>query len=906
MKRIIFAMLALMILSSCAFSASSLDLRYDTENNGKIIVYSISDDDDSIAKVDLFITDPVTGVTQHKFTNVLAATDFGISIPDGGSGKFNFSDSDGAEQGLGTNITISAKPVQQPQVDNIDVVQAAIMIPKIDDAKKALYLDVLATLKPEYDPTSGSYSGYAPSAMQMGYNKDIANYALAKPMDKEASNQYSAELGPFSPSGFYLNSRAEPTMPAKDNTNWLNHPLGNRWYAYAICDENGTVLNLSPSEGETVSFAGLEPELVLSLDQNPSSPNYRDVAVQTIYDNDNTIENLTIIVIYKDGTSEEHDFSDVGVGRVFDNVVPLGDPNYENSFYNFADSDTPVVGALVFQNFIAAPGQPGPQPVDVFGNVTITPRISEKKDSFYVDIVAPLNNEYLLEVAKPVPDYELAGVNYEYGYAGVYTDLMPMVLNGTEYTLTLGPFTGELRLLSRIIAQETPASTRPINDVSLGTNRFTFLTSDTCVPCEDCILLEICYNEIDDDLDGEVDEGCEELADLIISKIDAPGEVIRGNPLEIEVGVYNEGAVSASGISYNFYMGSVKKDSGIIPSLDPSQAELYNYSYETADLLGSYELRAVVDEVNAIKENSETNNLLTKQVRVRLPYFVVDMEYNGAGFHGDNKQVQVMDYTGRIMGNLDVRFIKPSGREQDVKTSGAGISEIFLDETGEYTVEIEEEDYEAFTGNFEVEPIEIIVDNPIVDVGREQEVTVITKSGRAVTNTGLEVTAPSGQKLSMRVDELGRANLRVTEVGNYTLTALRNDFEVAETKFEGLGIIAVGFGRIARLLELLFGEVIVKQPIPLFVMLVLALAAAGLAYVKTERFFPKKAKSTRELSKEKVIRSFLGIAVFVVLGLVTKFTDPITGIAAGIVVVMGLFLYDFIMERFYGKEAIKV
>ncbi len=96
--------ISVFLMASAVIAASALLLEYDPSQGNRIFVSSLEDDDGSIRKVNIFLVG--AEVEHHRFYDVKEGFDFSLQVPENGFARYNFSDSDGSEIGLGVNREI--------------------------------------------------------------------------------------------------------------------------------------------------------------------------------------------------------------------------------------------------------------------------------------------------------------------------------------------------------------------------------------------------------------------------------------------------------------------------------------------------------------------------------------------------------------------------------------------------------------------------------------------------------------------------------------------------------------------------------------------------------------------------------------------------------------------------------
>lgn len=96
--------------------------------------------------------------------------------------------------------------------------------------------------------------------------------------------------------------------------------------------------------------------------------------------------------------------------------------------------------------------------------------------------------------------------------------------------------------------------------------------------------------------------------DLTVSVNIVPGKILlKGTPLTITITVENIGSDTASNVVVHFIVNGVLESSNTIPSLAGAGKVDFNYPNSTAEP-DTYEIEAVVDPGNTIKETDEGNN----------------------------------------------------------------------------------------------------------------------------------------------------------------------------------------------------------------------------------------------------------------------------------------------------------
>ena len=418
---------------------------------------------------------------------------------------------------------------------------------------------------------------------------------------------------------------------------------------------------------------------------------------------------------------------------------------------------------------------------------------------------------------------------------------------------------------------------------------------------EDCE--ELCDNGLDDDFDGLIDEGCLLKPDLMIWNVTAPSNVITIEGFDINFTVKNQGIETAG----SFWIDVMLDDNVLffaqVSGLGSNEGvsfneHIYNYS------VGEHTLKIIVDVHNEVNESTESNNEFEKNVRIRRPYFIVNLNNNGKELIGDVREIKVLTYKLKPAVAASFALGLPSGNSRNLSLDSDGLTRFTIEEDGNYSAEVSKKLWETYLGFFEIPAIEIFVEDP-VRVGELQTVRVETASGQPVPNATIIVLSPSGVREEYLTDSNGRMNFKVKEKGEYVVFVYRKDIDVGEVDFKATARASYGLGAVEEVLGVMFGESMLDAPILLLILIALSLIAAYLAYKKGRWFLSREYTGEAKSRKIELMSMAIGAAAFIIPVVLARF-DAVLGIAVAVIEIIIILVIDHFMRSAYIDGPIKV
>ncbi|MAG18223.1 MAG: hypothetical protein CL944_01980 [Candidatus Diapherotrites archaeon] len=885
MNRNLLLILALFVLLPSAMAASTILIEIQ-ENpqtlENELVASSVFDDDDSIEKVDLFVTG--TSTNQYTFTNVGQGDIFDIPFSSTDTVSYNFTDTDGTTIGLGTLLIVQTGSGNPPGCEGGCTVEKPTnpisyvrLEPRMAPGNSAYYVDMVAELKDGF--TISSF------VMRYGLNHNWSNQIGNGIFDGE---KYILTLGPFTDK-IFVRGRFDVV-----DTGGITHRRGRAKSFELFLPEDNTcnisqVISVAPyAENpeieleETASFANLGGFSFLTVSVDSGGL----LEATTVVDDDLSIERVDVFYQVGDNVTQIT-YNNVVEGQALGSIPS----SVDFSWYNYYDFGGSFSNISVLNQFVEEqqepPLPPNPDPPRYIKSGHLTAEVSSDGKSFEITVVVP-------KVSKDpdVPD----GVKAVYRVDGGEKRFVELVDTGNTYTASVGVFDGEVTITGSATA-EGPEG-KQWRNIAAGWFSLVLGEQLQCV--------ELCNDNVDNDNDGLVDEDCVLLPELFFFNKNIPYYSLSSQPIQADVTIKNSGLSNSSGFSVGFYLNDELVSTQPVSSLGRDVAEKVSFEIPYAESYeGENEARVVIDPDNEISEMIELNNIYIQEIIIGPNFFDVELNANDSHFPGDIRQVIVMDAYGIIVSDADLEITVPNGQIITLKTDSDGKAEFLLPVSGTYSIKITKEKFIPFEGKFAIAEIVVTGLREILPIGESQELIIENTAQKKLTSGTLEVSLPEGTTLNYDLSTTPVIIFEVTQQGKYALKIVRNELVIYESDFLATRIIeSILFGQ-GSLIDLLFGPII-RTPTLFLLLIILAALSSYFAYSKAPMFFRKGAKGTTEKKIEQAMR--VGIA-FTYFLLPFQF-DRMFGFNAGLMIifleVVALLIYEYYLKQIKGRKAIRV
>ncbi|MBN2126820.1 MAG: hypothetical protein JW703_00335 [Candidatus Diapherotrites archaeon] len=921
MNKKIFAFIFILFLALNCSAASQLTLQI---NESSIIEAThVYDNDNSIAFVDVFIIN-AQGTTEHSFTNVTEGQEL-LGITEEETAYYNFMDDDGTEIGLGFLIPISGIPSTPPVIPSITVIQDAWITPSVYDEENGRYqllieadvnenhsLDnvewiysIEGSLQNQSLELTGGpniYSGILDNLTgekiitskiratdsqakiyEFNLGKKIFNLMAVNPFCNYSQNPDVDGDGLFTCMdveclwNYILNFELNPECRnIEDYASAIDdgaitagdvQRMFLQVCPYGRCSEGECIVqgNLKETKKENKIF--LQGEGQSSIQLKFTDSEHSDVYVSHLYDDDATIGKLDVYYDNGNGTTRLEYFN---VSQ--NQYLGISIPEDATSYYSFSDYDGTIIGIGFFLE-ISEPDAPSfcelypqdpscvPAP-DLIESATIKARLNETEKKYYLDF----------EV-KVFAGNEIDWVKIEYNFFNKnYVETLTLTGNETTFTGSLGPFENELITFSRVRAKSEENT-----DTLYLSPRWDYLLVGM-ISCE-----EICWDNIDNDADGFIDEGCAILPQLYPRITSLPEFVLIGKYFTLSYAIGNSGGEDANSFKFKTLFEKEKIREETINSLKINESKEFEEELFSGIEPGRKTVKIEVDILNQISESNESDNILNTTLWVRLNQFDVNYNYNETYFLGDIREIRLRDLFRELVSDANCEITYPSGKKINLVSDEKGVIQFTLLEGGTHNLKAEKEGFETFEGNFEIEAINVGYRKEL-EIGDVQLINLKTKDGKPVVNATVTIISPSGKTVKIETNEKGQAFFVVQEKGTHAFIIKRKDVSFYNSRFDSLTTIEQISLVMNQFIDITAGKTLLDWV--LFIILIaLSVYSARTAYKQLKSRMKKG--STREIKLQLTGISMIAgmlfiapIAVKVLFGIGIAFALVLIEVAA--------------------------
>jgi hypothetical protein len=906
------ALLAIVLSSSAQAQQQQSTIKISVVDGNSIIAENVFDDDGGIEFVDIFISDG-TAVNQYRYENVTQGTAFSVAFTPNSTIYYNYMDSDGQVVNVGYFIYVqNAKAPNPPDKDvkEPNAILAYSIKPRLTADNRSYNLEYTFDLNKQINFTS--------TFIRWGIGDGVGRNKLTPLTYDSADKKWKTTIGPFV--GKVIINSGFGAIDSRGKTYYFG--IGNNGYQLLVSDiaacnaQAGSVvvantaasgtdnrdytLNLDNAQNEKILYNIVEPETLpqketkLFLQQRSLTDfsylkivNIEGTITATdVYDNDGSIQNVDIFVIQ--GTnSTQYTYTNVRAGATFPVTIPANAVAY----YNYMDSDGSVAN-ISYNNLI--------------GDGTLLPPPPSKKPSMYKKLlIDAIPNEsytaYKVNFELTTNDAKINVVRVKLDYkeqGGSKWNSIWMERRGNVWIAEFGPYTNEKTLNLKLTM---------FDNTGYSEVRWLYPVWFDIIPPSQVRCVEICGNRIDDNKNGQVDEGCVLLPDLIFTDTqNVPFFVVMGNPIIVPFTIKNAGVADSEGFEVGLLLNNELVEK--LP-IDPLKVGEYNdlefIITDSNKFEGNNKLRLSVDYGNVVPELNELNNDFDKDLTVGLNGLILILNNNKTDLLGDDREMKTIDRFGNAVIDAKVTITYPSGAVEEKTTSSSGVLALKLTEAGNYLVNAEKASYTPYSGAFNVKAIKVSGIGDVINIGQTVDFTVETEDNKPVADAKIEIEYPTGEKTEIALNNLAQGQIRPTIAGGHKIIVTRNGVKVFESGFIATGLVESLFVGSNSLGELLFGSIL-RNPLLFVLLLIICLIAAALAYRRSRMLFMQKAKSTREKQIEIAIRIGIALLFFILPFQVNRFFGLQAAIGFVIIEVVVVLIADYYNRQIRMKKAIGV
>ncbi len=508
---------------------------------------------------------------------------------------------------------------------------------------------------------------------------------------------------------------------------------------------------------------------------------------------------------------------------------------------------------------------------------------------FMITYVVPEERAFYIEVVANVTDdkYAVQDVSLKYGFNSIILDQVLLLSYDDDSELfsgTMGPFTGEITLFPRL---EALGEDSTLITVNLGERWYSLIElegfGETCNGLDDngdgevdeelsmlcgnsdvgactygvttCFegawgsctgvepISEICENDIDDDCDGSVDEGCP----------CAEGNVRNCG---IDAGICEAGTQTC-------YLKEWTECRG---DYNPGLEEVCGNGLDD-DCDGRREEGCMID--------SDGDGLLDAEETT---------VYHTDPLNPDTDNDQLSD-GDEILKYDTIPFLADT--DGDLVSDG---QEILFDGT----------DPKDSTSN----NLSVIILSDVLSVGDSQKITVEHPDLGPMPLIAADISYPGGTDKAA-ADVLGAIEFDVKDSGRYNIILTRENYR-GSAVFDVVAYQVTVERLTSDVARTIFGESVSETPINGIILLVLCIIVGVFAFRRSEMFFEGQKKSTTQLNKESYLRIVIAIIFFVLPVVASNLIGVEIGIVLALLELILIFMSGFIRKQLQAREIIKV